>query len=104
VVSLVAAGEAPYMSFGAVALAVAALAASLSLVSGLVNARTEQRRGRVADTLALIPDPSRPILAQNPLVPVEAGQRAYLIDPFLIRVNTERDPTFGEPLWEGIRR
>lgn len=90
--------------FSQVALVVAALAASLSLVSGLMNAGTEQRRGRLAEALALIADTSRPILAQNALVPIAAGQRPFVIDPFLLRLNTERDPAFGAPLWDAIRR
>jgi hypothetical protein len=94
----------PAVDVGAAALIVAALAASLSLVSGLVHARTEQKRGVIADALRLIPDKTKPILAQNPLVPVEAGQRAYLIDPFLIRVITERQPALAEPLWADFRR
>jgi hypothetical protein len=95
--------DAPMMDFAGAALLVAGLAASLSLVSGLANARAEQRRGRIAEALRLIPDASRPILAQNPLVPVVAGQRPYLLDSFMIRVNVERDPAFGEPLWAAIR-
>ena len=93
----------PALDVGAAALVVAALAASMSLASGLANARSEQQRGLFADALSLIPDTSRPILAQNPLVPVAAGQRAYLIDPFLIRVITERQPALAEPLWNDFR-
>jgi hypothetical protein len=89
--------------FAAAALTVAALAASLSLGSGLANRRSEQRRGLIADTLKLIPDKTRPILAQNPLVPVVAGQRAFLLDPFLIRVIAEREPGFADPLWDDMR-
>lgn len=91
------------IDFGGAALVVAALAASLSLGSGLANAASEQRRGRFADALKLIPDKSRPILAQNPLLPVVAGQRAYLLDPFLIRVIAERHPALVEPLWNDFR-
>lgn len=93
----------PRASFSVAALVVAALAGGLSLASGLVDARSEQRRGLFADTLARIPDKSRPILAQNPLLPVVAGQRAYLLDPFLIRLLSERDPALVEPLWRELR-
>ena len=103
VATLIAGGTAA-ADFGSAALLVSALAASLSLVSGLANAKTEQRRGRIEEALRLIPDRSRPILAQNPLVPVVAGQRPYIVDPFMIRLNVERDPSFGQPLWERIRR
>jgi hypothetical protein len=92
----------PMADFAGAALLVAAMAASLSLVSGLANAKSEQRRGRFADALRLIPDTSRPILAQNPLVPVAAGQRAYVLDPFLIRVNMDKDPAFGDRLWRAL--
>lgn len=101
--SWLATRKTPEYDFASAALVVAALAATLSLVSGLANARTEARRGRFAEALRLIPDTSRPILAQNPLVPVAAGQRPYLLDPFLIRVHVDRDPSFGEPLWRAIR-
>jgi hypothetical protein len=90
-------------TFAGAALVVAALAGSLSLVSGLVNARAEQRRGTFAQALALIPDHARPILAQNPLVPVSAGQRPFIIDPFMVRLATERDPVLGNRLWDAIR-
>ena len=103
VASLVTAGGTPGALFSEAALIVAALAASLSLASGLVNAKSEQRRGRIVEALALIPDTSRPILSQNALVAVAAGQRAYLLDSFMIRLNVERDPAFGEPLWTAIR-
>ena len=93
----------PPLDVGAAALVVAALAASTSLGAGLASARSEQTRGLFADALALIPDTSRPILAQNPLVPVAAGQRAYAIDPFLIRLISERQPELAEPLWNDFR-
>lgn len=103
VASLLVPGGMSYSDFGGAALVVAALAASLSLVSGLANAKSEQRRGRIAEALALIPDRTRPILAQNPLVAVAGGRRAYLLDPFMIRLNVQKDPAFGEPLWRAIR-
>ena len=56
-------------------LAVAMLAASLSLGTGLINPRAEQRHCTLDQTLALIHDRQRPILAENPLVPITAGQR-----------------------------
>jgi hypothetical protein len=92
----------PPLDFATTALIVAALAASMSLGSGLINARSEQQRGLLSDALRLIPDHSRPILAQNPMVPIAAGQRPYLIDPFMIRLLSERDPALAEPLWRDI--
>jgi hypothetical protein len=93
----------PAFDLASAALIVAALAASMSLGSGLLNARSEQQRGLLADALKLIPDRSRPILAQNPLVPIAAGQRPYLIDPFMIRLIAERTPALAEPLWHDFQ-
>ena len=93
----------PALDLAGTALVVAALAASMSLGSGLLNARSEQQRGLLADALSLIPDRSRPILAQNPMVPIAAGQRPYLIDPFMIRLLTERNPALAEPLWRDFQ-
>ncbi len=38
----------------------------------------------------------RPILSDNPLVPLEAGQRPYVLDAFMFRVLQERVPNFGD--------
>ncbi len=89
---------------GVAALAVAALAASLSLGSGVVNRSSEQRHGTLAEVLALVPDQSRPILAENPLVPLAAGQRPYLLDSYMFRILDAADPSFGTPLREALAR
>jgi hypothetical protein len=92
VASWLIARDLPAFDLASAALIVAALAASMSLGSGLLSA-----------ALKLIPDRSRPILAQNPLVPIAAGQRPYLIDPFMIRLITERTPVLAEPLWHDFQ-
>jgi hypothetical protein len=45
-----------------------------------------------------------PILAENPLIPVLLGQRAYVADPFMFGVLRKQDPSFAEPLLEKIRK
>ena len=84
-------------------LSVAALAASLSLASGLVNRDDEQRRGRFVEALNLVPDRTQPILAENSLLPVVAGQRPYLLDSYMFRILRDDDPSFGERLWRDLR-
>ena len=103
VASWLIARDLPTFDLASAALIVAALAASMSLGSGLLSARSEQQRGLLADALKLIPDRSRPILAQNPLVPIAAGQRPYLIDPFMVRLISERTPALAEPLWHDFQ-
>ena len=46
----------------------------------------------------------RPILSDNPLVPLEAGQRPYVLDAFMFRVLQERVPNFGDPMWQMLKQ
>ncbi len=46
---------------------------------------------------------SRPILAENPIVPLLAGQRPYVLDAWMLRVLRQRIPGFGDPLLEKLR-
>jgi hypothetical protein len=70
-------------AFGHAVLVVAGLAASMSLVSGIINRNTEDQHGTARQVIALVGDTSKPILAENALVPVVAGQRAYMLDPYM---------------------
>lgn len=88
--------------FATAALAVATLAASLSLATGLANRAAEQRHGTFAQALALVPDRDRPILAENPLVPIAAGQRPYMLDSYMFRLLREDTPSLGEPLFRNL--
>jgi hypothetical protein len=104
VASLIASMKDQKSDFAIATLVVAMLAASLSLVTAVVNRRSEQQRGTFAQTLALIPDRQRPILAENPLVPISAGQRPYMLDPFMFRILREGKPHFDEPLLRDLRQ
>ena len=42
----------------------------------------------------------KPIIAENPLIAIEAGQRPYLEDPFSFRVMMDRDPDLGDDMWQ----
>jgi hypothetical protein len=91
-------------AFSSAALGIAILGASLSLATGLTSRSTIFRYGGTVDeAVALIPDRDRPILAENPLVPIAAGQRPYLLDSFMFRMMNERNASFGAPLFQGIR-
>ncbi len=86
--------------FGIQALAMAGL---LSLAPALMAYRRSDpipQRWRYATILhALGPHPG-PILAENPLLPILAHQEPYLLDAFMFRVISERNPTFADPLWK----
>ncbi len=45
----------------------------------------------------------KPILADNPLVPIVAGQRPYVLDAFMFRVLQEQVPHFGDPMWQALK-
>jgi hypothetical protein len=42
----------------------------------------------------------QPILAENPLVPIIAGQQPYLLDPFNFRIMLDERPALAEPMWK----
>jgi hypothetical protein len=44
-----------------------------------------------------------PILAENPLIPVLMGQKAYVADPYMFGVLRKQDPRFAEPLLAKMR-
>lgn len=90
------------VDFARAALAVAALMASLSLVSGLANRHSEQRHGTFDQALALVGRSSQPILAENPLVPIAAGQRPYLNDAFAFRLTRQTNPAIEARLWRDL--
>jgi len=89
--------------FAPTALALAGLAASLSLTSGLAHAAAEQRWGSLAQVLALVADRQGPVLAENPLVPIARGERPYMVDAFMFRLLRERNPALADPLWTALR-
>ncbi|MGH2403788.1 MAG: hypothetical protein ACRDGN_04910 [bacterium] len=57
-------------------------------------------RKQVVEVLGRNPGP---ILSEDPLVPILAGQRPYVLDSFVFRILSHRDPSFARPLWERLR-
>lgn len=47
---------------------------------------------------------SSPVLAENPLIPVLLGQRAYVADPYMFGVLRKQDPSFAQPLLTKMRK
>lgn len=60
-------------------------------------------RAQLQEVVQSIGKTDAPILAENPLVPVVAGQQPYLLDAFLFRVIREKDPSFADPLWRMLQ-
>ena len=55
------------------------------------------------DTLQFLGKTDKPLLAANPLLPILAGQRVYLLDPWMFAHIASKDPSFGQPMTEAIR-
>ncbi|HEX2712239.1 MAG TPA: hypothetical protein VHM88_08455, partial [Candidatus Acidoferrales bacterium] len=61
------------------------------------------RRQRAEEALRLIGNTQKPILSENPILPLMRGQRPYVLDESTIRIVRARDPSFAEPLWKALR-
>lgn len=53
--------------------------------------------------IELIGPTGAPILSENPVIPVLAGQYPYVLDPWMIQLLRKRIPGFEEPLLERLR-
>jgi len=88
---------------GIYALALATILAALPLVHKLMVWDRRLQPHRFQRAIALIEDTHKPILAENPIIPVLAGQSPFVLDPWMLRMLRERIPNFGDPLLEGLR-
>jgi hypothetical protein len=68
-----------------------------SAANGLSNRRDPQQ------VLQLVGNLQKPVLAENPLLCIRAGQIPYVLDSYLFRVMNARDPSFAEPLWRKMQ-
>ena len=60
-------------------------------------------RAQLEEVARAIGPDNGPILADNPMVPIVAGQQPYLLDAFMFRAIREHDPAFAAPMWEMLR-
>jgi Glycosyltransferase family 87 len=90
--------------FGLAALSIAALMAFFPAARNLRHGQDtlSRRQGFQAVFQAVANNPKQ-ILADNPLIPVLAGQTPYVLDPFMIRAFNHRNPRFAEPLWKMLQ-
>ena len=86
------------------------LLASASLVAGLgivVQHRYDDKvavHTQLQEIARAVGTSDKPILSDNPLVPLSAGQRPYVLDAFMFRVLEERLPNFGDPMWQMLKQ
>jgi len=89
--------------WGVVALALMVFFSAEPTLRHFKNHDLRFHRQRFQQVLAHIGDSGRPILAENPIVPLLAGQQAYVSDPWMLRLLRTRIPGLGDPLLEGVR-
>ena len=92
-----------YKQVGIFVLALAIFAAALPLLRKFKNGDRRFHPQRFEKVLSVVGGTSKPILSENPVIPLLAGQQAYVLDPWMLRLLRPRIPGFGEPLLEGLR-
>jgi hypothetical protein len=88
---------------GTCALALVILLAAVPLLRKFKNGDRRFYPDRFQKVLAVVGDTHKPILSENPVIPVLAGQQPYVLDPWMLRLLRSRIPNFGEPLLQGLR-
>jgi hypothetical protein len=98
-----AAEDAVRLDFGVSAVAAACFIAWLGLLLQHDGTDWVPVRAQNLEIVQAIGKTDKPILAENPLVAVEAGQQPYLLDAFMFRVIRKKNPSFAEPMWQMLR-
>jgi hypothetical protein len=88
---------------GVYILALAVLVAAVPLVGIFKNGDRRFHPHRFQKALAAVGHTGKPILSENPVIPVLAGQQPYVLDAWMLRLLRESQPDFGEPLLEALR-
>jgi len=85
--------------------AAASLALAAGVVVGAARAAGADRSDRLASyhaVLAWLDRHPGEILADQPMIPVLAGRRPFIIDSFIFRANVAADPTRLQPLLQAL--
>lgn len=84
-------------------LALLTLIAALPLARNLRNWTRTYHPHQFQQIIAAIGPTKKPILSENPIIPVLAGQHPYVIDPWMVQLLGKRSSGFARPLLEGLR-
>lgn len=88
---------------GVYALALLTMAASLLLWKNMTTWSRWYHPHEFQRVIAAIHPNGKPILAENPIVPVLARQQPYVLDPWMVQLLGTHFPRFQEPLLERLR-
>jgi hypothetical protein len=90
----------PALRFGLAALATAAVLAFFPVWNQIRRGQdTFPRRQEFSVALRYIANDPRPVLSENPLIPILAGRSPFVLDPFMFSVVRRNDPDFARELW-----
>jgi hypothetical protein len=87
--------------FGLSITAVACFIVFLSLIADIEEGSddTIPNRAQMENVIRVIGTPKQSILAETPLLPILAGQRPYLLDPFGFPIMIEKRSSLADPMW-----
>lgn len=90
---------------GRIARGLAPVSCALGVVVAGGMAREDLSSSRLAELRAVAAAlPPGTVISEDPLLPIVAGERPYVLDAFMLRLAAERDPAVARPLLDGLRR
>lgn len=88
-----------------VARLLAPVATAVAVALTVVGWRHDLRTSRLLEIRAVVRAlPPGPLLSEDPLVPLLAGTRPVLLDAWMVRLASSRDPAFAQGLAAGLAR
>jgi hypothetical protein len=88
-----------------IARGLAPVACALGIVVAAGMARADLAGSRLAEARAVAAAlPPGVVVSEDPLLPLVAGRRPFVLDPWMLRLAAERDPSLARPLLDGLRR
>ena len=72
-------------------------------LTGPPNSAATSNGSGFQEIIRLIGNSHKPVLAENPIIPVLTGQSPYVLDPWMLSALRKRIPHFGDPLLERLR-
>jgi len=97
-------GETTQRDFGMAVLCFAALFSLSPLAWKLRHEDSVPYSQAYRQALQFIGKQDKPILADNPLIPVLGGQQPYVLDLFMFNALAEKTPSFAQPMADAIRQ
>jgi hypothetical protein len=94
----------PVFRYGLAALAIAAFISIFPLANDLYHDMQLPRANKYAAAVQTAASTPGPILAEDPLVAIVAGQQPYVIDAMTLAVVSQKDPAFVKPLEQKLQQ